>query len=165
MATIRELASQMDDAFTVCKRDSGEQYFTLKDDAPEWMKDVCRAAHDDGDIMPDDFRYEFIAEAVEIIATRNDFDDAVYEMEPDVYNNELLKWVGSSLSRASYVDDAAEEYGPAASLFEGLARGQLAEKHEVFHQVLEALRELEEDAEDEPDDDEPYFGPESPDPE
>jgi hypothetical protein len=55
----------MSQAFETRKRDNGDKYVALKDGSPEWMTDVCHKAH--GDMLPDDWRYSFISEAVDYI--------------------------------------------------------------------------------------------------
>ena len=154
MGQISKLAEEMQAQFTRAKRANGDEFYKLKDGAPEWMTDVCCAAHDSATILPDDHRYEYIADAVDKLAEverDRDADDAADQLEPDCYNNDLLAWVSSRLSRMSYVDDAIE--AGCSTLAEALACGQLEERREVFSQVLDALRERAEelDAEDEED--------------
>lgn len=152
MTTIKKLAEQMQEQFTTGKRDNGEEFHKLKDAHPEWMQDVCREAH--SEMMPDDFIFEMISNAVDLLADvdddcAEDFDayhEKADELEADVYNNTLLKWVSSNLTRASYVDDALE--AGATKLFDALQWGQLEERREVFSRVLEELRERAEGDED-----------------
>lgn len=158
--TIGELATEMQAQFTVNKRESGEEYIKLKDGAPQWMTDVCMAAHDSGSVLPDDHRYEFISDAIDKLAEvehDGDAEDAADQLEADIYNNDLLKWVSSRLSRMSYCDDAIQD-GAVTTLEGALSEGQLSERREVFSQVLDALKErqseLEDEEEDESDDSE-----------
>lgn len=149
MITIRELAGNLYDAFQTKTRDNGEEFVCLKDGSPEWMANVVRAAH--GDMLPDDFRYSFIKEAAGAIHDAGDdadLDDAAAEFsdEVDLYNSDLLRWVGSSVTRASYCDDAMEELGQPDGLFKLLQWGQAEERREVFELVVSSLLELAEDA-------------------
>ncbi len=127
-----------------------EEIVVLMDETPAWIKAVCQEAH--GDLLPDDWRYEFIKEAIHLIADASEDDileDLHDRMEADIYNNELLKWVGSNLNRISYCDDAKETYGGGGDLsfMDLISIGQLWEKHEVFHLVLNGLRSRLEDLE------------------
>ena len=146
MATIQELARQMVEAFELRHRDNGESFWVLKDGRPQWMQDAAHAAH--GDMFPDDWRYEFIRHAAGIIADSDGgdegLDEAVYEIEADVYNHDLLTWLASDPSRIAYVDEAMEEYGrlPNKPSIMGLiGLGQVAEKVETFHLLVWFLRE------------------------
>ena len=161
MSTIKQLAEQMSQAFEGRTRDNGAEFRALKDRSPEWMTTVCRKAH--GDMMPDDWRYEFIENAVDKIAEADDdaSDDDIseleYELEADVYTSDLTGWLHSRADRLGWLDDAKEECGGGFdSAFNLLSAGQLMEKQEVFRLVLDSLRELasdEDEAEEESDED------------
>jgi hypothetical protein len=63
---IQLLAAEMSQAFdTAVRPTTGETFRKLKDDAPSWMIAVCRKAHDDGELLPDEWRYAFIEEVVD----------------------------------------------------------------------------------------------------
>lgn len=139
--TIETLAGEMSGAFEGAVRPStGEEFRRLKDDAPEWMTDVCRQAHDKGEILPDDWRYRFIEEAVDALASHDSPDTARDSLEPDIYTSDLTGWLHSRNSRAWYLDEAAREYGQFRDGLQLLAAGQMREKEETFQQVLDALR-------------------------
>lgn len=107
------------------------------------------AAHDNGRIFPDDWRFEFINEALSAIMDADDFDEIT--LEADIYNSELTEWVGSHAYRPGYCDDASDEglCGGDANLITRLQMGQYLEKREVLGQVLEHLREEAEAEEEE----------------
>lgn len=161
MATIKELAEQMSRAFEGRTRDNGDAFRCLKDDCPEWMDDVISDAH--GSMLADDWRYEFIESAVDKIAEADDdaSDDEIseleYELEADVYTNDLTGWLHSRADRLGWLDQAMEESGGTFdSAFNLLSAGKLLEKQEVFRLVLDSLRELasdEDEAEEESDED------------
>lgn len=142
--TIQQLAEELRDQFETARRDNGESFDKLKTDAPEWMSDVMREAH--GDMLPDDYRYSFIREAVELIADADadaDVDSLRDQLEPATYTGDRLRWLASHLDRLGYVDSATEELGHSDQGVAGdIGQGQLAEKEEVFGQVLDALAEL-----------------------
>lgn len=121
--------------------------------------DDCRgtlvyAAHGNGEYFPDDWRYEFLANALRDYseASPESLDDV--RAEADIYNGERLHWLSSNLNRAGYVDRAVEEFALEASagIMELIGYGQAAEKDEVYAAVLGFLRdraEAQEEAEQE----------------
>src|SRR5690606_19006215 len=70
MPTFVQLANTYSEYFVTSKRDSGEEYIHLKDGAPEALTDLVREAHDARGclMMPDDYRYEMVREAIDTIA-------------------------------------------------------------------------------------------------
>jgi hypothetical protein len=138
--TIQTLAAEMAAAFEQAVRINGEAFRKLSDDAPEWMTTVSREAHDGGELLPDDWRYAFIEQAVDALAEHGDADTARDMLEPDVYTSDLTGWLHSRNSRVYYLGEVMEEYGPFKDGFQLLAVAQLREKEEVFGQVLDALR-------------------------
>lgn len=129
-------------------RDTGETFYTITDNAPSWIQDVCREAH--GDFMPDDTRYEFIVEALDAIID-NDGETDDIQLEADTYTRDLIAWLATSLKRVSYVDEAVSEFGIEASgdnpLISMLSAGQVLEKQETLNLLVSALDDLDEDAE------------------
>lgn len=137
----RSLAGRMAARFTQRHRASGVPFITLTDAAEEWMTDVVHEAHDD--MLPDDWRYDAIAAAVEFIADTPDWDDRRDEwadgmVDDSVYG--LLEWVASHGNRLALVQEARDEYGDAGeSLYYELARAQFMEAREVLDLVARAL--------------------------
>jgi hypothetical protein len=102
ITTMQSLAAEMSQAFEGAVRpSSGEHFRKLKDDAPGWMTTVCRKAHDDGELLPDDHRYEFIEQAVDALAACDDADEARGNLEPDVGVHGPLLLSGRDESRTS----------------------------------------------------------------
>ena len=90
------------------------KYWACKNGSPDVMRKLCSKAHDDGDgdtMLPDDWKYKFLVDALERISEWHDMDDAD-PWEPPVYHHELSEWLGSHAYRPSYVDDAIKDYGP-----------------------------------------------------
>lgn len=137
--TLQAVAQEAYDAMERRTRDDGSSYVALKEDAPEWVRKIAYEAHND--ILPDDWRYETIREAFEWIADDGDMDDrhGFADSGCDVYNADLLAWVGSHGSRAGYVDQAREEFGEPRDFYHGLQMGQYAEREEVFGLVVDGL--------------------------
>ncbi len=145
--TIRSLASEMSQAFEQGgPRDDGKTFRKLKDGSPQWMTDVCHEAH--ADMMPDDYRYVFIENAVEAIAESDaddpdSIDNARCEIEADIYTHDLTAWLGSRADRSGYCDEAAEDQGEGfKEIIPFIQAGQVLEKEEVFQLVLSALEKL-----------------------
>lgn len=137
--------------------DTGRTIWTIADHnaCPQWVKDLCHAAHTDpdgGDMMPDDWRYEMIVEALDLLADCDDEDDAqerADEAEAPVYNAERLRWLASHLWRASYCDDGAKEFGDErADTLSRLACGYLYEWRIVFASVLASVKDEAEERND-----------------
>ena len=122
-------------------------YFTewfLRDDSPQWVKDLVYTAHKSGEILPDDYRYRFAVQALEVIADQPEAGlepaELTCEIEPDVYNADLIKWLGSHYIRAGYVNEAVQEFGwPDEGIMTAIRWGQRLEIEEVFHLVANAL--------------------------
>lgn len=142
---LRELARIGYDSMGRTTRPNGDAIVVCKDDAPGWVGAIIREAHGD-DLLPDDWRYECIRDAFSWIADSDtdDLDDShdFADSTTDVYNADLLRWVGSGNSRGSYVDDAQEDFGPARDFYHGLQMGQYAERAEVYAAVLAGLRSV-----------------------
>src|ERR1051326_8774615 len=139
--TIQELAQQYADLFVTKTRRDGEKYICVEnnDKSPELM-DLIRTAHDG--MFPDDYKYQFIHEALEAIAESADEEYIDLMLEPDIYNHDLLKWVSSNLTRASYVDQAVMDGYQYDGLLNTLINGQSYEKNEVLHSVIASLNEI-----------------------
>ena len=117
-------------------RTNGAEFWKVKDGAPQWVTDLCFSAHSEGAMLPDDWRYVFIVEA--LVALEDET-----ELEADIYTSELCAWLASNVNRVGYVDDARDERGrDAKSIFDELQLGQLTEKREVFDQVTAFLETL-----------------------
>jgi len=155
--TIQELASNYLSYFVRLTRDNGDVVWVWNSDneVPPELKELSLAAHDG--MMPEDYKYDFIVDALMLIADSSE-DDDLYgladRIESDVYNSDLINWLSSNLSRAYYVNQYVEEwYSPTIptkdfDLYSLISGGQLEEKREVFYIVLNSLTELIENLED-----------------
>lgn len=148
--TVEDAARAMDAAFTTDTRNDGATYWKLRDGSPAWMTDVVRAGHGP-DFFPDDWRYEFIQNAVNLLAECSGDEDAARDsIESDIYTSDLTRWIASNLLRFGYCDEAMAEYGPVDDTIRLLQMGQHMEREEVFTAVYNALVDL---VESEPDED------------
>lgn len=157
MATLQELAQEMSRSFEDATRPDGSRFIRLRDGSPEWMSSVVMESH--GGLLPDDWRYATCAAACEWIAERiadtGDEDAAEDASEfadstVPIYTADLTAWLGSHCSRPGYVDEAAEEFGPAEDVLAAIGRGMYLEASEVYGATLAALQSR---ADGEPDDD------------
>lgn len=146
--TTQDFAKEALSYFERITRSNDSEAYITKPETPHWLTNLIRFAHID--FMPDDWKYEFIHNALLHYAD-NDFDDDDLPEAIDsclsIYNHELLKWVSSNLNRSSYVDDAVNEWAVDRpfNLYEALTSGQYKELEEVFHSVADSLKDLSED--------------------
>lgn len=126
-----------------------EKFYTLKANANPDLCRLVREAH--GDFLPDDFRYEMIVDALYAFGDcEDDADLEEVQLEPDVYNHDLLKWLSSNLNRIAYCDETREEFGLIdADLMTLITYGQQREKDEVISLVRDFLINLCESQEEE----------------
>lgn len=143
--TIQTLAADFARRFEDATRDDGTKYRRVKDDEKsEELTALIMAAHDGGNVLPDDWRYQMIEDALDAIA--EDGEDAT--LEPAIYTHELTGWLHSSADRFGYCDEAIEEYGKPEGLTQLLQIGMAKEQEEVLSSVLSSLRELAEAGEE-----------------
>jgi hypothetical protein len=151
MKTIQELAKEYLNYFDQKEGENGLSTYTWKDEAPQELRGLIQEAH--GDMMPNDYKYNFVVESLEAIA--EDREDSI---EADIYNRDLLNWLSSHLDRPAYCDQYVEEYGGIDtknfSIINLISSGQHLEKLEVYHSVLRSLEEIVEELEQELDDEE-----------
>jgi hypothetical protein len=139
--SIESLVAEMIDQLEQRKRNNGTGFWCLKDDAPDWMRDVVHAGH--GDYLPNDYSYEYVVNA---LTTLHDGDMEGESLEPDCYLSDLTSWLASHNDRYTFCDAAVED----GMGFEGtvtlLSWGQLYERRQVFQAVKEALEARLDDA-------------------
>lgn len=160
--TTHTLAGEAAACFESVKRDGSEDdYYTrVKDGSPEWLTDLVRHAHLDGEMFPDDWRYACISAAVDAIDEAGedaDLDDLGSEFadgQVDVYTADRYAWLSSNLRRSGYVDDAVSEglAVPETDTVDRIGLGQYMEATEVYHAVKGFLEERAEEIADEDDD-------------
>ena len=140
---LQELAATYSAAFEARTRDNGDQFWCIKDDAPdrEIIQEMAHHAH--GGLLPEDYRYLFITQALDALADADDPDEA--EMPEEVYTHKLFVWLASHGNRPDYVNEAAREYGlPKEKDFDIVrivAYGYAEEQREVLSLVRQWLEE------------------------
>lgn len=136
---IQQLADKYYQSFELKTRKNGERFYCVKDDCKDdQLTELIRTAH--GDMMPDDYKYQYIHDALEAISEQSN-DDNDYSPEPDIYTRDLLKWVSSNLTRTDYCNQAIEELG-CTSFDSILTFGQILERQEVYQSVYQSLTEI-----------------------
>jgi hypothetical protein len=114
-------------------------FWTLRPESPTELRDLVAAAQ--ADYFRDAWRYDFIVQALNVIAVVDHPDEV--ELANTISNLGLLEWFASTPSRAAYVDKAVQEYGlPAGGIMDAILLGQAKEEEEVYQIVLDELREL-----------------------
>lgn len=137
--TVQELAREALRYFIRKRREDGSEYVAVMDYRPEWVLQMVYAAHNDGEILPDDWRYEFVLESLYAIADSDPDELDELELEAD---SAPMEWFSSSMRRVAYVDEAIEELGRPGHVMDAIEHGQYIEKNEVLRIVLEFLREI-----------------------
>lgn len=150
--TFQEIARELADAFTTDNRTNGEHFHRLRDDAPEWTRDVPRAAHEAVDgRLPCDWLYGIIADAADFAAEFPDADAArddaasFADRSTDTYTGDLFRWAAIPQNR-ELCDEAAEEYGArdgvtldSAAVETWIRSGQYLAAERVLFAVLDAI--------------------------
>ena len=130
-----------------------------KDDTP--FRDMYFNAHNG--FLPDDIIYEHIyhiISEIEMYLRYNtdeyvDIDDLIAELiseiniEPDQYTITLLTWMGSNLNRYAIADELYQQDYKYGSLFDLLQVAQSTEIEEVKMSILNDLRSMLEEEEEE----------------
>ena len=140
--TIRQLANQSLEMLETKVRTNGDNYVCFKDDRPQWMQDLAFRAHNNGAMLPNDYRYEFIESALTAIANHDGIEDIRNSIEADIYTSDLTAWLNSRNDRYQYVDNAIEDYGKGASVMDDIRMGQYVERLEVFDAVANFLEDM-----------------------
>ena len=136
MHTVQSIAAE---ANTFLYRDTLQDKVLPQKDAPQWFTDLCHHAH--GDMPPDDWRYEFIQDALTVLAEDGEAEDPADVDEKYPYTRDRLDWLASRLDRMSYCDEAEGDYGPGKDMEHRIALGMYHEMREVFFLVKNWLTE------------------------
>lgn len=117
MTPFQQKARELAGSFAVGTRGNGEEFFRLRDDAPEWAQAVPRAAHCAVDgRFPCDWLYRLAAHAADWAAGFDSAQDACEaagefaDGATDIYTDALYRWASIPANRA-LCDLAAEEFG------------------------------------------------------
>jgi hypothetical protein len=137
--SIQEAAADMRARFTLKTRASDDsRYWTHANQDDEQSRSLALYAHDNGSMLPNDWRYQFIVDALDILA---EYEDDEYfsavDLDTDTQWSTLADWLQSAPVRGSYVDDAIADGGYPADMgiWTAIAMGQLREREEVLGMV------------------------------
>ena len=139
---IKTLARETSAQFEVGTRTGGEVYWKRKSDADEWIQALCFAAHEDhicGMMMPDDYRYQMIIDALNLIEEYGEEAPCYTSESAPVYDCELTDWLSSKAYRKEYVAEAVENYGSSGDLIGMMSNGYLCEFQIVIEIVVNFL--------------------------
>ncbi len=127
--------------------DRETRFYTLTERYPSWVMEMVHAAHED--MMPNDYKYQYVVDTLDALSEGQDSEEALYEIEADVYNYDLLKWLQSHGERTGFVDEVTQELGHHAELgiIGDIMMGQVQEKQQVWQSVVSSLRERLDDIE------------------
>ena len=144
--TRQETATEALKYFETKTRDDGSQYVSYDyETTPQWIKDMVYSAHEDGEYLPDDYRYSWIQEALSDFADANEDsdEDNIYEFVDsavDCYTSGLTAWLNSDNRRVYYLTQAIEEQD-CKDGFQLLSMAQFEEIKEVYYAVYHSLDE------------------------
>lgn len=147
-----ERLAEFANSFELHKRNAGDEFYALVDDAPDWAKEVVYAAHEYGDMLPNDWTYRITQAVATEMAEHVEYGGSPDEMSGagnliPVYTTELLDWAASHAYRQSLVDEALTETD-SRSLFALLSQAfreetaaiwQTIAVHEAFEVSEETL--------------------------
>ena len=124
---------------------SGEEYYCCNDERPQWLQDIIREAHDNGNMLPDDWRYKLVYRSLQLLEESEDWEDLEYPEE--IYTSELTSWLASHNARYSYCDEALDEYGRDLTGINDptlyiLQIGYIQEFREVCNSIASSLEKL-----------------------
>lgn len=121
-------------AFEWAERPNGDRYIRIREGSPEWVKDMMHDCHDD--MFPDDYRYEYIYEALDSLVCEDGDESSASE---HLHSNDLLGWLGSHPKRIGEVNDWITQNGWAGDLTTAIEGAQMTERFAVLSQVAEWL--------------------------
>lgn len=148
--TIHEAAKEARSYFTLRPgTEERPKFWSCGKDAPDWVMDFVRAAHDNSNILPDDTIYEEVVDALDAIldadedAEADDLDETRTEFADggSVYNYDMAQWFASHTSRGTLVDEAVKEFGYPGDIFKAIGYGMYREREMVWDAVVAGLED------------------------
>jgi hypothetical protein len=113
---------------------------TLVEEAPEWLLDTVREAHD-GE-FPNEWRWSRCASLYHAISEGEDIDETI-SLLIDIYYSDLFQWLAECPERRHYCDDAIAEGIAGDNLTDIITSGQLVALHTMAGIMREAYEENE----------------------
>lgn len=143
MTTKQQLAKKLNSALIIKERTNGDKFYCLADNSPQWMNDVIMQCHEDASELPNDWRYQFISDAASVLSEYETWEDLNHP-EPDIYYNQLIKWLSEMPNADWYVNEAVKEFGIDSSqfdLYRTIGYGQAHAKQETQACLISALEQ------------------------
>ncbi len=151
MNTIINKAQQFSNAFVSDTRTDGTEFNKLDDTKKcQWMTDiiftVCQSLNTDLDSA-----YKYVPRVVAFISdlepdNPNDADeirDHQFELEPDIYTNQLTHWLASNVNHVAYLNQALE--WESEDGFNLLRKAQSFFLDDMFTEVVNELESVVDD--------------------
>ena len=138
--TVADVARQARAAFSLETRADGSEYWTRNRCAPDWIAELCHTAP--GPMLPADYRYRFIVEALDALEEADDPDEAGNDFEFEPYFSAVVDWLrsgGHAGYRLDYCDQFVAEYGQPETSAQLLQGGHLFDRLEVLALVRGSL--------------------------
>jgi len=145
--------------FKKVTRDSGESFYTLTDDRPDYLDDAVQAAHSHGKDLPNDWIYGECASACyaiddEIFNVKYP-EDAVHEYadsQVDIYTRDVFQWAADMCHSYTYAYAEEEASDLGVDVKEGTVKVlqmiQYCAIRTIVQTILDAWREAEEEADE-----------------
>lgn len=141
--TLQELAKEVRSEFSLDTRTDGAEFWKRESIADDWIQELCHTAH--GEMLPDDFRYEFIVDALDALSEEEDEDDARDALPEEIYTHKLIQYMASNAYRIEATEEALHEAIASGDITPGIgtaiSRAMCEEQTEVFYSVLSSLQE------------------------
>lgn len=136
--TPQKLAENYYSLFETRTRANGDKFVTLINECDyQPLKNLIYNCH--AGMLPDDYKYWFIYNALELIADAPENSDLRdLNPEPEIYTHDLIIWLGSNLTRLEYCDQAIDEYD-CKEMINILQTGYYLEQREVLESVIDQL--------------------------
>lgn len=157
MKAIAKAAQEFADAFEVRHRDNGQAFHCLKDGTPQWISDAVYRAHENGDLMPNDWTYRLVGNIALEMAERmnggfwdDDYTalDEIADYVTPSYNHEALDWLASHAFRVHRVDELIKNDGfPESGLISAIIEAIRLEALQIGDFILDAVKERAEELE------------------
>ncbi len=121
--------------------DPETRFYSLTERYPTWVMDMVHTAHED--MMPNDYKYQYVVDTLYALSEGRDPDEGRDEIEADIYNYDLLRWLQSHGERVGFVDEVVSELGhhPEMGMMGDIMMGQVQEKQQVWQSVVSSLQE------------------------
>jgi len=147
-----KVAKELAGSFKRGKRESGEEFYAIRDDAPAWVKaaDVGINVHRMvDDRLPDDWIYEHAYRLADAMAdyglddvdAANDASNEITDGLVDVYNSARFQWLADNVRNADLIDEACTKLGSTdeTDIATRIGLGQYYVLGKIFNALIDIL--------------------------